>query len=80
MIGNVLLSVGSLFFSILLTIVYFLKAKQTNINNKVFKLLLILLNLTVLSEIIAVTSIYYSKNTIYVFEWSIYYRSNCRCD
>ena len=66
MIGNILLSVGSLFFSILLTIVYFLKAKQTNINNKIFKLMLILLNLTVLSEEIAITSIYYSNNLFYV--------------
>lgn len=62
MIGNILLSVGSLFFALLLTIVYFIKAKQTNINNKTFKLLLIFLVLTILSEIIAITIIYYMSD------------------
>lgn len=56
--GNVLLSFGSLFFSLLLTVVYFIKAKQTNIDNKIFKLLLIVLNLTVASEIVAILVIF----------------------
>ena len=57
--GNVLLSFGSLFFSLLLTIVYYIKSKQTKIDNKIFKAMLISLNLTVLSEIVAILVIYY---------------------
>jgi len=66
MTGNVFLSFGSLFFSILLTIVYFIKAKQTTVNNKIFKTLLITLNLTVLSEIIAIIVIYNHSNNTFI--------------
>lgn len=66
MMGNMFLSFGSLFFSILLTIVYFIKSKQTNVNNKVFKLLLIILNFTVLSEIITILIIYYMPDKLFV--------------
>lgn len=59
---NLLLSLGSLFFSLLLTIVYFIKSKQTGINNKIFKLLLIVLNLTIISEIVAILVIYNIPN------------------
>ena len=56
---NMLFSLGSLFFSILLTIVYFIKAKQTTVDNRIFKTLLVILVLTVISEILAVGAIYY---------------------
>lgn len=63
---NILFSFGSLFFSLLLTIVYFIKAKQTKIDNKIFKALLVILNLTVLSEIVTVSVIYYFPNKIVI--------------
>lgn len=61
---NMLFSFGSLFFSILLTIVYFIKAKQTNVDNKIFKFLLIILVFTIISEIVAVGAIYYYPNNV----------------
>ena len=64
MIETALLSFGSLFFSLLLTIVYYIKSKQTKINNRFFTLMLILLNLTILSEIVALTIIYYFNDII----------------
>ena len=64
MLGNTFVSVGGLFFSILLTVVYFMKAKQTNINNRLFKLNLIFLNLTIISELVAIACIYYSTTTV----------------
>ena len=65
---NLLFSFGSLFFSFLLTIVYFIKAKQTTIDNKIFKTLLIILNLTVISEIVAVAVIYYYPDKVFIGE------------
>ena len=68
MIETVLLSYGSLFFSLLLTIVYYLKSKQTNINNRLFTLLLIILDLTIISEIVSLTFIYYFSDFILLEE------------
>ena len=64
MLGNTLISVGGLFFCILLTIVYSMKAKQTNINNKLFKLTLVFLNLTIVSELVAIACIYFGNSLI----------------
>lgn len=64
MIGNVLFSIGGLCFAILLVIVYFIKAKQTNINNKIYKLALIALILVIVTELITIPVLYYYKDNI----------------
>lgn len=64
MIGNVLFSIGGLCFAILLVIVYFIKAKQTNINNKIYKLALIALILVIVTELITIPVLYYYKDNV----------------
>lgn len=64
MIGNVLFSIGSLCFAILLVIVYFIKAKQTNINNKIYKLALVTLIAVIVTELITIPILYYHKENV----------------
>lgn len=62
MFKNILLSFGAFFFASLLLIIYFIKAKQTGINNKVFKIMLSLLILEIVTEIAAITAIFYVRD------------------
>ena len=54
MLINTLCSIGGLFFLILLIVVYEVRARQTNISNRLFKYSLFLLIFVILSEIVAV--------------------------
>lgn len=65
MIGNMLYSIGGLCFAILLVIVYFIKSKQTGVDNKIYKLSLITLILVIITELITIAVLYYfSENVI----------------
>lgn len=58
MIGYLFLSIGGLLFAILLLCVYFIKARQTTINNKMFKLLLLLSIFIIVSELVTISFLY----------------------
>ena len=59
MLGNALFAIGGMLFAILLIIIYFIRAKQTNIDNKLYKALVIGVLPVILTEIIAVAIIYH---------------------
>ena len=58
MLGSILVSIGGFLFALLLLGVYFYKSKQTGIDNKFFKILLVLLVFVIASEISAVVILY----------------------
>lgn len=60
MLGSILISIGGLLFAILLIAVYFYKSKQTLVDNKFYKLSLVLLVWVIISEIAAVSALYYA--------------------
>ena len=62
MLGNALFAIGGMLFAILLIIIYFIRAKQTNIDNKLYKVLLIAVLPVILTEILAVELIYHFPN------------------
>ncbi|MDD6879279.1 MAG: ATP-binding protein [bacterium] len=62
--GNILISIGGLFFAILMTVVYFIKAKQTGIDNKLFKLCLITVIFISITELITIPVLYYLPNNV----------------
>lgn len=64
MLGSILVSIGGFLFIVLLLGVYFYKSKQTGIDNKFFKILLVLLVFVIASEITSVVILYTSGNTI----------------
>jgi len=66
MIGNALVSIGGLLFAVLLLYVYSIKSKQTGINNKIFRIMVVLLVLVIISELSAVALIYYFPNNTLV--------------
>ena len=59
MLGNCLFAIGGMLFAILLIIVYSIRAKQTNIDNKLYKVLVVTVLPVILTEILAVATIYH---------------------
>ena len=55
MLGSILVSIGGFLFALLLLGVYFYKSKQTGIDNKFFKILLVLLVFVGIVEIVEET-------------------------
>ena len=66
MLGNALFAIGGMLFAILLIIIYFIRSKQTNIDNKLYKLLLIGVLPVILTEILAIALIYHLPNIEYL--------------
>ena len=63
---RLLFSVGGLFFAITLSIIYAFKSKQTGITNKIYKSLIVFLNIMIFAEIIAALVTYYVDfNNVY---------------
>lgn len=59
MLGNILFTIGGLFFALLLIIIYFLRAKQTGVNNSLYKIILILIVPVIITKLIAIGCIFY---------------------
>ena len=62
MLGEILVSVGALIFAMLLTVIYFVKAKKTQVNNIFYKIALILISVTIVSELSTVCSMFFLKD------------------
>ena len=62
MLGEVLISIGALFFAILLTVMYFIKAKKTSVSNIFYKIALILISINIISEISSVFALYFLQD------------------
>ena len=62
MLGEILISVGALIFAMLLTVIYFIKAKKTQVNNIFYKIALILISVTIVSELSTVCSMFFLKD------------------
>lgn len=62
MLGNTLFAIGGMLFAILLIIIYSIRAKQTNVDNKLYKILVVGVLPVILTEICAVALIYHFPN------------------
>lgn len=69
MIGNLLISIGNLFFAILLLLVYTLKLKKIKIDNKLYKSALFLVIIIIITELIAISVIYYYPENLQLIEY-----------
>ena len=64
MLAGLMLTIGSLLFVILLFIVYFSKQRFLSIRNKIYRYMLIVEIVLLVSEIVASFVVYYSNNEI----------------
>ena len=62
MLGKLLLSVGGFFFATYLVIIYYIKAEETHIDNKIFKMMILFLSFEVFTELLATSAIYYFRD------------------